>query len=139
MGWTETQRIRGKQKGTEAWFVGMTRILVFSNSNEQPLEVLWLLFVFVFFFAGVGGSMIDPIHVWITLLYLIPKWVTGVQANVAFHMRDDGGVSGETDGSKTDLGGRVFRAFIPWVGGIAEGESVTDDFQFPDMSYCFLT
>ena len=48
-------------------------------------------------------------------------------------------VNGEMDGFKADLGGRVYRALLPWVGGIAEEESVTDDFQFPDMRYCFQT
>ena len=48
-------------------------------------------------------------------------------------------VNGEMGGFKADLGGRVYRALLPWVGGIAEEESVTDDFQFPDMRYCFQT
>lgn len=48
-------------------------------------------------------------------------------------------VNGEMDGLNIDLGGRVYRTSAPWICGIAEKESVADDFQFSNMRYYFLT
>lgn len=48
-------------------------------------------------------------------------------------------VNGEMDGLNIDLGGRVYRTSAPWIYGIAEKKSVTDDFQFFNMRYYFMT
>lgn len=37
-------------------------------------------------------------------------------------------VKGEIVGFKVDVGGRVYRALAPWIGGIAKEESITSSF-----------